>query len=91
MAIWGGNLGGVVRHGKSSVLRCSRDYALRGQNKLYVSDRADIATERKHAIKAANELMYGDEVIERLRNAETSSDLTRILLNARIDSCSAVC
>ena len=28
-----------------------------------------------------------DEVVEALRNAETTSELTRILLNARIRSC----
>ena len=39
--------------------------------------------EQKRAIKTANELYYGEEVIQRLKNATTVSELSRILRAAR--------
>lgn len=38
---------------------------------------------RKDAIKAARDLRYGDEVIEKLKAAESDSEITRIMKDAR--------
>lgn len=39
--------------------------------------------EQRRAIKIANELCYGKQVIERLKNAKTISELSTILRTAR--------
>ena len=46
-------------------------------------DTDEIKTARFHAIKAAKELWYPDEVIEQLKKAETIDELSRIMATAR--------
>ena len=43
----------------------------------------DFHNEKRDAITIAKELMYGPEVIEKLKKATTSEELTRILATAR--------
>lgn len=38
---------------------------------------------KKHAIKAAKNLLYGTDVIESLENAKTDAEITRIMKTAR--------
>lgn len=38
---------------------------------------------RKQAIKAAKDLLYGEEVIKALKNAKTESEIDRIMKTAR--------
>lgn len=40
-------------------------------------------TYQEDAIRAAEELMYGDKVIARLENAKTEADICRIMATAR--------
>lgn len=40
-------------------------------------------TYQEDAIRAAEELMYGDKVIARLENAKTEADICRIMTTAR--------
>lgn len=40
-------------------------------------------TYQEDAIQAAEELMYGDKVIERLKKAKTEADICRIMATAR--------
>ena len=89
MSTWGGTLGSGRHFGSGTMLTCSRDYVLRCTGSARCEKQADIKTERRKAIEAAQDFCYGEEVVEALRNAETTSELTRILLNARIRSCEA--
>lgn len=43
-----------------------------------------VDTYKTSAIKAARELFYGDEVIQRLKNAETDDEISRIMSDARV-------
>ena len=44
---------------------------------------APFKTYQEDAIQAAEELMYGDKVIERLKKAKTEADICRIMATAR--------
>ena len=44
---------------------------------------ASFKTYQEDAILAAEELMYGDKVIERLKKAKTEADICRIMATAR--------
>lgn len=41
---------------------------------------------KRFAIKAANDLKYGKEVIHKIKNAETESAVVRIMVQARLDN-----
>lgn len=41
---------------------------------------------RKHAMRAAKDLGYGDEVIEKIEKAEDDHEIQRIMKSARIKS-----
>lgn len=87
MSTWGGTLGSGRHFSSGTMLTCSRDYVLRCTGIARCEKQAGVKTERRKAIEAAQDFCYGEEVVEALRNAETTSELTRILLNARIRSC----
>ena len=89
MSIWGGTLGSGRHFGSGTMLTCSRDYVLRCTGAARCEKSVSIKTERRKAIEAAEDLCYGEEVVEALRRAATVSELTRILLEARIRSCEA--
>ena len=40
---------------------------------------------REHALKAARDLCYGDEVIEKIKKAKNDTEIARILRDARIN------
>ena len=42
--------------------------------------------ERKQAIKAAHDLCYGHEIVQRIIKAESASEIWRILKEARLKS-----
>lgn len=44
---------------------------------------APFKTYQEDAIQAAEELMYGDKVIERLKKAKNEADICRIMATAR--------
>jgi hypothetical protein len=51
------------------------------RNPNYFHD--DLKKCQKQVIEAAEDLRYGDEVLERLRNATTEAEMERIMIAAR--------
>lgn len=52
-------------------------------NKKSNYENDDVRVYRKAALKAARDLCYGEEVQRRLRNAETTAEISRIMKSAR--------
>lgn len=89
MVILSRTLGSGRHFGSGTMLTCSRDYMLRCTSIARREKQVDIKTERRKAVEAAQDLGYGDAVVEALRSAASVNELTRILLEARIRSCEA--
>lgn len=55
-------------------------------NSLSSNDMGEALEEYKRfAIKAANDLKYGKDVISKIRNAETDSEVARTMVQARLN------
>ena len=54
------------------------------KRRMRILGKRTLETERAAAIIAAKELLYDDDVIERLKKAETLFEIERILVQARL-------
>lgn len=58
--------------GKKSVIEC-----------FYTTSLMDIETEKAYATRAAEELGYSEDVLERIRNASTPWEIDRAMVSGR--------
>lgn len=50
---------------------------------FYTTSHMDIKTEKKIATRAAKELGYGDDILERIKNASTPREIDRAMAAGR--------
>ena len=89
MSTWESTLGSCRNVSRGSIATHSRDFIYIGARQALPERHENLEMERKAAIRAAKELFYGEDVIEKLLTAKSVNELTRVLHTARTEMGSA--